>query len=72
MAGFDAAVIGAGHNGLTCAAYLARAGLKVLVVERHDSVGGLTISGGTRRPRSDRRHATAGQSRPGHVTAGRL
>ena len=44
MTAYDAAVIGAGHNGLTCAAYLARAGLKVLVVERYDTVGGLTIS----------------------------
>ncbi|ORW99918.1 hypothetical protein AWC29_26510 [Mycobacterium triplex] len=34
-------VVGAGHNGLTCAAYLARAGKKVLVLEARDVVGGL-------------------------------
>ena len=39
---YDAVVIGAGHNGLTGAAYLARKGRKVLVLERRDSIGGLT------------------------------
>jgi phytoene dehydrogenase-like protein len=39
---YDAIVVGAGHNGLTCAAYLAKAGRKVLVVERRDQVGGAT------------------------------
>lgn len=37
----DVVVIGAGHNGLTAAAYLARAGKRVLVVEKRDAVGGL-------------------------------
>jgi phytoene dehydrogenase-like protein len=37
---WDAIVVGAGHNGLTCAAYLARAGRKVLVLEARDRVGG--------------------------------
>lgn len=37
---WDAIVVGAGHNGLTAAAYLARAGRRVLVLERRDRVGG--------------------------------
>lgn len=40
----DVVVIGAGHNGLVCAAYLARAGLDVLVVERSQYVGGACIT----------------------------
>jgi phytoene dehydrogenase-like protein len=39
---YDAVVIGAGHNGLVCAAYLARGGLKVLVLESLDEIGGAT------------------------------
>jgi phytoene dehydrogenase-like protein len=37
---FDFIIIGAGHNGLACAAYLAKAGAKVLVLERNMQVGG--------------------------------
>jgi phytoene dehydrogenase-like protein len=42
--GYDAIIVGAGHNGLTCACYLAKAGLKVLVLEQYSSPGGMTIS----------------------------
>ena len=44
MSSYDVIVIGAGHNGLTCAAYLARAGLKVRVVERRGVVGGAAVT----------------------------
>lgn len=40
----DVVVIGAGHNGLTCACYLASAGLKVRVVERRHVVGGAVVT----------------------------
>jgi phytoene dehydrogenase-like protein len=40
----DALIIGAGHNGLVCAFYLARAGLKVRIVERRDCVGGAAVT----------------------------
>ena len=49
---WDAVVVGAGHNGLTAAAYLARAGRSVLVLERRDRVGGACT---LERPFSDSR-----------------
>ena len=44
MSRYDAIVVGAGHNGLTSAAFLARSGLRVLVLERNPYVGGATVS----------------------------
>ncbi|MEX5517192.1 FAD-dependent oxidoreductase, partial [Pseudophaeobacter sp. 1A09344] len=40
----DVVIIGGGHNGLTAAAYLAQAGLDVLVLERLDVLGGGAVS----------------------------
>jgi phytoene dehydrogenase-like protein len=40
----DVAIVGAGHNGLTCACYLARAGLRVTVVEKRGVVGGAAVT----------------------------
>ncbi|HTU82775.1 MAG TPA: NAD(P)/FAD-dependent oxidoreductase [Candidatus Acidoferrales bacterium] len=44
METYDAIVIGAGHNGLTCAALLAKAGRSVAVFERRDRIGGATVT----------------------------
>ncbi|HEY5257378.1 MAG TPA: FAD-dependent oxidoreductase, partial [Candidatus Baltobacteraceae bacterium] len=44
MKTYDVAVIGAGHNGLACAALLARRGLGVIVVERAEHIGGAAVS----------------------------
>ncbi len=41
---YDAVILGAGHNGLVAAAYLARAGLSVLLLEKNDYIGGATTS----------------------------
>jgi phytoene dehydrogenase-like protein len=41
---YDAIVIGAGHNGLVCAAYLARAGVRTLVLERRGVLGGACVT----------------------------
>ena len=41
---YDAVIIGGGHNGLTCAFYLARKGMKVRVLERRDVVGGAAVT----------------------------
>ncbi|MES2303756.1 MAG: FAD-dependent oxidoreductase, partial [Pseudomonadota bacterium] len=41
---YDAIIIGGGHNGLTCAFYLAKAGMKVRVLERRHIVGGAAVT----------------------------
>ncbi|MCP4629001.1 MAG: FAD-dependent oxidoreductase [bacterium] len=41
---YDAIIIGGGHNGLTAAAYLAKEGRKVLVLERRHIMGGAAAS----------------------------
>jgi phytoene dehydrogenase-like protein len=41
---FDAVIVGAGHNGLVCACYLAKAGLRVCMVERRAVIGGAAVT----------------------------
>src|SRR3954467_9091232 len=53
-ASYDAIVIGGGHNGLAAAAYLGRAGLSVLVLERRERVGGAAVSAAPFRGRPER------------------
>jgi len=43
-ASYDLIIVGGGHNGLVTAAYLARAGVKVLVLERRDILGGACVT----------------------------
>src|SRR3982750_4664412 len=57
---YDAIVVGAGHNGLAAAAYLARSGMRVLVLERRERVGGGAGSAAAFRGR-------AGVPRPGRA-----
>ena len=44
MASYDIIIIGGGHNGLVAAGYLSKAGLKTLVLERRDVVGGAAVT----------------------------
>src|SRR5712672_3032174 len=41
---YDVVILGAGHNGLVAATYLARAGLSILLLEKNDYIGGATTS----------------------------
>ena len=41
---YDCIIVGGGHNGLVCSAYLAKAGWKVLVLERRPMVGGCSVT----------------------------
>ena len=41
---YDAIILGGGHNGLTCGAYLARAGLRTVVLERRPVIGGAAVT----------------------------
>ncbi len=70
---FDALVVGGGHNGLVAAGYLARAGLRVLVLERRPTVGGtvetVTVRRGVRAPAV---FPTVGRLRPSIVRDLRL
>src|SRR5204863_621388 len=44
MSNYDAIIVGGGHNGLVAAAYLARGGRRVLVLERRELVGGCAVT----------------------------
>ena len=44
MKRYDAIIVGGGHNGLACAAYLARGGRQVLVLERRERIGGAAMT----------------------------
>ncbi|MFL6003464.1 MAG: FAD-dependent oxidoreductase, partial [Nocardioides sp.] len=50
---YDAIVVGGGHNGLVCAAYLARAGLRTVVLEARATTGGAAT---TERPWPEHPH----------------
>jgi len=57
---YDVIVIGAGHNGLICAAYLAKAGLRTLVLEKADVLGGCSITKTFETPAGKFKHTIGG------------
>jgi phytoene dehydrogenase-like protein len=65
--GYDAIVVGAGHNGLVTAAYLGRAGLRTLVLERRDQVGGALATTELGKARVPAAAHTVGRLRPSVV-----
>ena len=83
MKTYDVIIIGAGHNGLVSAAYLAKAGKSVLVLERRDIPGGTLVTeefdgfkadmlqSGTLRPDIIRAFGFASLPRPAAVRGGR-
>ena len=58
---YDAVIIGGGHNGLTCAFYLAKTGLKVRVLERREVVGGARVAHVPRRDEQAQRRGRSHQ-----------
>ena len=65
--GYDVAVVGGGHNALVTAAYLARAGRRVLILEQRENVGGAAETAGLGGVRVPRLAHTVGRLRPSIV-----
>jgi phytoene dehydrogenase-like protein len=61
---YDAIIIGAGHNELTYACYLAKAGLEVFVLQRYHDVGSMTLTEELTLPGFNRKYTPAATSSP--------